>query len=322
VIYTGNIFSADTDILVIEDGSSLSSGLIMEDVISAGYSVTSILPEHITYEIIAAHRLTIVSTGSNPNALINNFMRYQIQRYVDEGWKIIVEGGQTAYIALINPVYPAFQNKVLKIMQWTAHDAGDLIISPEYTGSELATVPNILSHSIKFDFKEDTDMDVCSNNSFSEIFYTSSFHPGKAGIIIYPSIDNLQIINYCFSYAKAENRSDIKNLLVNSIYNLIGSPVSVSQINSEIPSGFLLEQNFPNPFNSSTVIKFSLPEPTFAEVSIFDITGKEVNNTFKDFLNPGTYQIKLNLNDLSSGVYIYKLQTEKFTSVKSMILIK
>lgn len=322
LFFAENTVTSVSDILIIRDDNSTSSGMIFEDAVSAGYNVTAILPELINYEIIESHRLTIVSTGSNPNALINNYMRFLIQRYADEGGKVIIEGGQTGYIALVNPVYPSFQNKVLKINHWTSHDGGNIKIFPAYTGSNLANVPNILSPEIKINFKENTDMDACSNNQYSELFYSTTEYTDKAGIVVYPSVNDPQIINYCFSYAAAEDRSEIKNLLINSIYNLIGSPVSVNQTSSEIPSGYVLEQNYPNPFNSSTVIKFRLPESVSVSINIYDMNGKEINNPLNGFLQPGNYEIKLTYEILSSGVYFYKMQTEEFSAVKSMLLIK
>ena len=320
--FTGSALSSVSDILVIKDDNSASSDLIIEDAASAGYSITVILPELINYEIIESHRLTILSTGSNLNALINNYMRFLIQRYADEGGKIIIEGGQSAYFALVNPVYPSFQNKVLKVINWTSHYGGNLRISPVYSGSNLANIPNLLSQEMKINFKENGDMDVCSNNPYSELFYMTTDYSDKAGIIVYPSVNDPQIINYCFSYAAAENRSEIKNLLVNSIYNLIGNPVSVNQINSEIPPGYILEQNYPNPFNPSTVISFSLPEPANVSIRVFNLKGQEINKPVNGFFQTGSYELKLNYETMSSGVYFYEMQTEKFTSVKSMLLIK
>lgn len=322
LFFTEKAVTSVSDILVIKDDNSTSSEMIIEDAVSAGYNVTVILPELINYEIIEAHRLTIVSTGSNANALINNYMRYLIQRYADEGGKLIIEGGQTAYIALIHPVYPAFQNKVLKIENWTAHNGGNLNISPAYSGSSLATVPNLLSEEIKINFKENTDMDACSNNPYSEMFYLTASYPDKGGVIVYPSVNDPQIINYCISYAASENRTEVKNLLVNSIYNLIGNPVSVNQLSNEIPPGYLLEQNYPNPFNSSTVIKFRLPESSQVDIILYDLAGREVSHPVKGSFQTGSYEVKLNYGDLSSGVYFYKMQTEKFSAVKFMLLNK
>jgi hypothetical protein len=90
----------------------------------------------------------------------------------------------------------------------------------------------------------------------------------------------------------------------------------------DAPSKYILNQNFPNPFNPSTLISFSLPERSFVELKIYNILGVEVANLISKELPAGNYSQKFDASNLSSGVYLYKLNAAKFTAIRKMILIK
>ncbi len=85
---------------------------------------------------------------------------------------------------------------------------------------------------------------------------------------------------------------------------------------------YSLSQNYPNPFNPSTFITFSLQSKSKVKLIVFDILGNEVQTLVDNELNEGKYSIKFDASHLSSGIYFYKLITDKFTDVKKMILMK
>jgi hypothetical protein len=89
-----------------------------------------------------------------------------------------------------------------------------------------------------------------------------------------------------------------------------------------IPIAFKLYQNFPNPFNPSTVIKFDVGQPANVKITIFDILGREVTVPVNTALEPGNYQINVNMQNYSSGVYFYELKVNGYREVKKMTLIK
>lgn len=98
--------------------------------------------------------------------------------------------------------------------------------------------------------------------------------------------------------------------------------LDINLISNEIPSGFKLEQNFPNPFNPSTIIKFSVPKSSFVSLKIFDQLGKEISVLVNEKKSAGSYQYVFNANGISSGIYFYTLQTDDFTESKRMVLLK
>ncbi len=105
-------------------------------------------------------------------------------------------------------------------------------------------------------------------------------------------------------------------------YELENSTVGVQNISSEIPVAFSLQQNYPNPFNPETNIKFSVPESAPVKLSIFDITGKDLQTLINQNLSPGTYQAQWNAANYPSGTYFCKLQSGSFSQTKRMTLLK
>ncbi len=85
---------------------------------------------------------------------------------------------------------------------------------------------------------------------------------------------------------------------------------------------FKLQNNYPNPFNPSTSIKFSVPSTGLVTLKVFDITGKEVSTLVEGNIEQGEHEVNFNATHLASGVYFYKLTSGSFTEVKKMILVK
>jgi len=90
-----------------------------------------------------------------------------------------------------------------------------------------------------------------------------------------------------------------------------------------IPAVYALEQNYPNPFNPSTVIEFSLPEDVSnVKLSVYNALGEKVAELVNTNLTAGRYSYTWNAKNVATGMYIYELRTDKFVSVKKMLLMK
>jgi photosystem II stability/assembly factor-like uncharacterized protein len=91
--------------------------------------------------------------------------------------------------------------------------------------------------------------------------------------------------------------------------------------------GFSLQQNYPNPFNPNTIIKYQIPELSFATIKVFDVLGKEVVTLVNEEKPAGSYEVEFNSRGLihqtlPSGIYFYQLKAGSFIESKKMILIK
>ncbi len=89
-----------------------------------------------------------------------------------------------------------------------------------------------------------------------------------------------------------------------------------------LPVEFNLAQNYPNPFNPSTIISFSVPQISNVTLSVFNIIGEKVATLVNEMKDAGTHQVEFNATNLTSGIYIYKLEAGSFNSVKKMMLVK
>jgi len=100
------------------------------------------------------------------------------------------------------------------------------------------------------------------------------------------------------------------------------NPTGVEITNSGLPSAYQLSQNFPNPFNPSTTIRYSITHTTNVTLKVFDVLGREVQTLVNAQQAPGQYSVTLNAQGLGSGVYFYRLNAGAFTQTKKLMLLK
>jgi len=119
---------------------------------------------------------------------------------------------------------------------------------------------------------------------------------------------------------------------INSVWKRIASTLTgISKISNQTPVKFSLSQNFPNPFNPITKIKFDIPKYGFSTgafgndkvvLKVYDILGKEIQTLVNEKLQPGTYEVTFDGSNFSSGVYFYQLSARNYTDTKKLILLK
>jgi subtilisin-like proprotein convertase family protein len=98
--------------------------------------------------------------------------------------------------------------------------------------------------------------------------------------------------------------------------------VNVEPVSGNIPGKFILYQNYPNPFNPVTNIKFDIPKDEYVAITIFDMLGRETSNLINEFKKAGSYSVRFDGANLSSGTYFYRINAGSFVDTKKMVLIK
>ena len=125
---------------------------------------------------------------------------------------------------------------------------------------------------------------------------------------------------YTQGYSRGNANDDPMPIIV---LDLQFTPVSVEKENDIVPAQFYLDQNFPNPFNPSTEIKFGITAAANVSLRIYDALGREVavliNN---EFMNAGSYNIKFDASKLASGNYVYRMTAGVNTVSRKMQLLK
>jgi hypothetical protein len=91
---------------------------------------------------------------------------------------------------------------------------------------------------------------------------------------------------------------------------------------TSLPQRFFVNQNYPNPFNPSTTISYGIPRAAFVTVKIINVLGQEVKTVFSGYQSVGVYTFSFNASDLSSGVYLYRIQAGSSVDIKRMVLVK
>jgi photosystem II stability/assembly factor-like uncharacterized protein len=121
---------------------------------------------------------------------------------------------------------------------------------------------------------------------------------------------------------KEPNIWALRDFFGNAYLRPLSNITDVEDENNITPKEFNLDQNYPNPFNNSTVIRYAIPKEGLVTLKIYDIIGEEVSTLVNETRQAGNYQVAFNSEDLTSGVYFYRLQAGDFVQTRKMILLK
>lgn len=110
----------------------------------------------------------------------------------------------------------------------------------------------------------------------------------------------------------------------NSAYsNIVAvTVVGIEPISNIIPGRYNLYNNYPNPFNPATTIRFDLPRAGETKISIYDNNGREIETIVNEMLKAGAYEVKWNASKYSSGIYYCKMSNSEYTKIQKMVLVK
>jgi hypothetical protein len=103
---------------------------------------------------------------------------------------------------------------------------------------------------------------------------------------------------------------------------VVVDPSDISEQVPPIPKKYALYQNFPNPFNPVTNIKFALPNAAKVKIDVFNILGKHVATLLNTKKPAGYHIINFDANRFASGLYFYTIQVDYFSKVKKMLLVR
>jgi hypothetical protein len=120
-----------------------------------------------------------------------------------------------------------------------------------------------------------------------------------------------------------EGQEDFEVLAFDGLGRMVPTTVVVSnESEGDLPTVFALHGNYPNPFNPTTTIGFDVPSTSDVQVTVFDVMGRVVATVADEDYSAGRYTVSFDAQDLSSGVYFYRMQAGSFDAVRSMILVK
>ena len=121
-------------------------------------------------------------------------------------------------------------------------------------------------------------------------------------------------------YLAGSTLGEIQNSYTSLFY--IGIIDGIGNSNNINQKKFTLHQNYPNPFNPRTIIKYQLSNSGIVSLKVFNLTGKEITDLVNGRKNAGSYEAEFDGSGMPSGIYFYKLETNEFSDVKRMVLLK
>ena len=140
------------------------------------------------------------------------------------------------------------------------------------------------------------------------------------------AIDDGAAPNTFNSIVFAVNNSTTTELTIEELNVNMGAPIevvtSVEEVESGLPKTFALDQNFPNPFNPTTNIKFALPEAADVRLDVFNVLGQKVMTLVSGKMQAGFHQVSFDARNLASGMYLYRIEAGNYISTKTMMLVK
>ena len=118
-----------------------------------------------------------------------------------------------------------------------------------------------------------------------------------------------------------------KNLWIGSgegiaVYNPGGVVLDIDSREQPAKKIYSILPNYPNPFNSSTIIQYHLPKSTYVKLTIYNLIGQEIEILINRYQMSGIHQISWAADDLPSGIYFYRLQMDDFSETKKLVLQK
>jgi hypothetical protein len=118
------------------------------------------------------------------------------------------------------------------------------------------------------------------------------------------------------------SQPDTGNINANFYAYILGSSL-VNGVNEQIiPSDFQLQQNYPNPFNPTTKIQYAISSAQFVTLKIYDLLGREITTLINERKQAGSYEVNFSGDNLTSGVYFYRIQAGSFSETKKLVLIR
>jgi acetyl esterase/lipase len=148
----------------------------------------------------------------------------------------------------------------------------------------------------------------------SQAFHDTLLARGKSSqLILYPNLPHVfenNATNTAFSSFGLQAKDSVLAFFQRRL------PMSTVPLASLKPQGFQLDQNFPNPFNPATTIRYQLPTASDVRLEVFDVLGRKVQNLVSSKQAAGNYSVSFNAAALASGVYFYKVQAGGFVETR------
>lgn len=164
-----------------------------------------------------------------------------------------------------------------------------------------------------------TPNDATQLGLYQRIFPVLWRHPGVKGITLWGYREGQVWQTTCFLVRYTGTSRPALTWMAQFVKD---NPVSVAEPAAIVPAAFELEQNFPNPFNPTTSIRYGVPRSSQVTLTVFDMLGREIRTLVNEVQPAGQYTVDFDGRDLASGVYFYRLSSGSFNAAKKFVMVK
>jgi hypothetical protein len=168
-------------------------------------------------------------------------------------------------------------------------------------------------------------MDVVTTGNYAIV---PDYYHGLRVLNIANPVNNIHEVGYYdtpgypLAVAVVGNYTYIADVPYLGVYDCSAATSLIERVGNSIPSGFAIVENYPNPFNSTSMIKYQIAQTCNVELMVYDVTGKEIAKLVDFKQNPGEYQVQFDAKDLASGTYFVRLKAGDFKQTHKMVLLK
>ena len=165
----------------------------------------------------------------------------------------------------------------------------------------------------------------CIYNIDTDISYIGDIEPGATNVSLYTDPFSITIHEKCADYSDIPIALDIYSeghLFWSDTFSTQVFLAGTGDVESGIPQEYLLEQNFPNPFNTVTTIRYAVPTRSKVILTVYNLKGAEIARLVEADKQAGYHEVHWNAETLASGIYFYRLQAGDFSSTRKLVLLK
>ena len=267
-----------------------------------------------------------------------------------DNWNI----GSLQYLYVVQSMGIDIEGKLfLGVVDQGSPNEDNLFISNDYGASALLSdngLPYTSVNCIEFDSENNvylgTDVGLYLSTNSGSMWQLLNFENNKISSIQIDNYNGIYLVSSDSVYRSTDNgltfnnfNSGLENRTLNNLYIsrdsylFVGTDLGVFKSSEPITTdvgeskiilndNYSLYQNFPNPFNPTTIIKFNIPNDALILLKIYDVLGSEISTLVDGYQTSGNHSIRFDASHLSSGVYFYILKAGNFIQSKKMILLK
>lgn len=333
--FSFEIVAGSGQVLVIDDGSG-EAGTVASWIGTAGYAVTAKTASSTSAADLVGMQAAVLLSGNNTSPVASGTLRQIIRNWVGSGGHLLVEGGETGYMALI--LDSAFARDVLHTSAWLGDSAGSLVAVAGQSGHDLLTRPLAVFPPIAINAPAESDQDAMAPLPDATLVLENSIVTATAGALVYddqPADPAAQIVYLPFALSAVTNQNQARALVTNALALLLDLRLP-SAVDDELspddgspPRLARLVGVFPNPFNARAVVRIEMAREAAARVELYDVRGRLVRGLLDggsvltagahDFLWDG---LDDRGNELGSGVYFARLTAEGVVDRVKLALVR